>query len=220
MFNVHARLRSVPRQPNPQGKEQHQENSRSSLPFSFSPCSLIKSTKTVSEMLSGTTLKRLWYHIGTTLEGGSFAVKRAISRNFRYPSAELREKVCTAVKERGSRPSKHSLLPLASTSFGLAVSPRGRLTMTKRKPSRESQPRGASVARAWPTGGCNSKATVQFEARVASRSRICPKAGHWHAMEIAGERNDFRTRVEHYPPNPAFTSRIGEYLQAVNVANT
>src|SRR6266436_6878333 len=34
------------------GKEQHQENSRSSLPFSFSPCSLIKSTKTVSEMLA------------------------------------------------------------------------------------------------------------------------------------------------------------------------
>ena len=42
----YARLRSVARQPNLQGKEQHQENSRSSLPFSFSPyCSLIKSTK-------------------------------------------------------------------------------------------------------------------------------------------------------------------------------
>src|SRR5216684_4566161 len=42
----YSRLRSVPRQPNPQGKEQHQENSHSSLPFSFSPyCSLIKSTK-------------------------------------------------------------------------------------------------------------------------------------------------------------------------------
>src|SRR5260370_41528444 len=48
----YARLRSVPRQPNPQGKEQHQENSRSSLPFSFSPCSLIKSTRLVSEMLA------------------------------------------------------------------------------------------------------------------------------------------------------------------------
>src|SRR5260370_20330807 len=46
-----ARLRSVPRQPNPQRKE-HQENSRSSLPFSFSPCSLIKSTTGVSEMLA------------------------------------------------------------------------------------------------------------------------------------------------------------------------
>src|SRR4029077_423915 len=32
-----ARLRSVPRQPNPQGKEQHQENSHSSLISSFSP---------------------------------------------------------------------------------------------------------------------------------------------------------------------------------------
>jgi hypothetical protein len=42
----YARLRSVARQLNLQGKEQHQENSRSSLPFSFSPyCSLIKSTK-------------------------------------------------------------------------------------------------------------------------------------------------------------------------------
>src|SRR6202035_5286886 len=43
----YARLRSVPRQPNPQGKEQHQhqENCRSSLPFSFSLCSLIKGTR-------------------------------------------------------------------------------------------------------------------------------------------------------------------------------
>src|SRR5206468_8564022 len=48
-----ASLRFVPRQPNPQGKEQHQENSRSSLISSFSPfCSLIKSTKPVSEMLA------------------------------------------------------------------------------------------------------------------------------------------------------------------------
>src|ERR1017187_530139 len=56
MFNVpasarQARLRSVPWQPNLL-KKQNQENSRSSLPFSFSPCSLIKSTKTVSEMLA------------------------------------------------------------------------------------------------------------------------------------------------------------------------
>src|SRR5207249_8958361 len=49
----YARLRSVPRQPNPQRKEQHQENSRSSPLSSFSPyCSLIKSTKPVSELLS------------------------------------------------------------------------------------------------------------------------------------------------------------------------
>src|ERR1035437_3419270 len=57
MFNVRAaarfaRLRSVPRQPNPQRKEQHQENSRSFLPFSFSPCSLIKGTRLVSGMLA------------------------------------------------------------------------------------------------------------------------------------------------------------------------
>src|SRR6516165_1695812 len=50
---LEASLRSVSRQPNPQGKEQHQENSRSSLISSFSPfCSLIKSTKTASEMLA------------------------------------------------------------------------------------------------------------------------------------------------------------------------
>src|ERR1019366_775041 len=40
------------RQPNPQRKEQHQENSRSFLPFSFSPCSLIKGTRLVSGMLA------------------------------------------------------------------------------------------------------------------------------------------------------------------------
>ena len=46
-----ARLRAVSRQPKPRRAEP-QENSRSSLPFSFSPCSLIESTKTVSEMLA------------------------------------------------------------------------------------------------------------------------------------------------------------------------
>jgi type I restriction enzyme S subunit len=46
-------LRFVPRQPNPQKKEQHQENYHASLPASFSPyCSLIKGTKTVQEMLA------------------------------------------------------------------------------------------------------------------------------------------------------------------------
>src|SRR5205823_6494800 len=48
-----ASLRFVPRQPNPQKKEQHQENYHASLPASFSPyCSLIKGTKTVQEMLA------------------------------------------------------------------------------------------------------------------------------------------------------------------------
>src|ERR1017187_2261139 len=66
MFNVpasarQARLRSVPWQPNFQ-KKQNQENSRSSLPFSFSPCSLIKGTKTVSEMLARRAMRpRLLY---------------------------------------------------------------------------------------------------------------------------------------------------------------
>src|SRR5438105_6980424 len=41
-----ASLRFVPRQPNPQKKEQHQENYHASLPASFSPySSLIKGTK-------------------------------------------------------------------------------------------------------------------------------------------------------------------------------
>ena len=48
-----ASLRFVPRQPNPQRKEQHQENSRSSLSSAFSPfCSLIKGTRLVLEMLA------------------------------------------------------------------------------------------------------------------------------------------------------------------------
>ena len=56
MFNVRAaarfaRHRSVTRQPKPPRKE-HQENSRSSLPFSLSPCSLIESTTGVSGMLA------------------------------------------------------------------------------------------------------------------------------------------------------------------------
>ena len=37
-------------------------------------------------------------------------VKRAISRNFRYPSAELREKVRVAVKERGFRSEQAFLI--------------------------------------------------------------------------------------------------------------
>ncbi len=41
---------TVQRQPNPPEKEQHQENSY--LPFSFSPYSLIKGIRPVSEMLS------------------------------------------------------------------------------------------------------------------------------------------------------------------------
>src|ERR1035437_4346601 len=74
MFNVpaaarQASLRSVPRQPNPQGKEQHQENCRSSLPSAFSPCcTLIKGTRLVSEMLArrGTSLP--YYHLPTCVQ--------------------------------------------------------------------------------------------------------------------------------------------------------
>jgi transposase-like protein len=45
-----VRLRSVPRQPNPEEKEKHPEHPYA--PFSFSPCSLIKRTKAVSGMLA------------------------------------------------------------------------------------------------------------------------------------------------------------------------
>src|SRR5438874_665184 len=73
-----ASLRFVPRQPNPQKKEQHQENYHASLPASFSPyCSLIKGTKTVQEMLarrdSGQVL---------ALENGSFSGEMNLSLLF------------------------------------------------------------------------------------------------------------------------------------------
>src|SRR5208282_2293619 len=68
----YARLRSVPRQPKPPRKEQHQENSRSSLPFSFSPCSLIKSTKTVSEMLARRGLSKGDYNAFEVTNASSY----------------------------------------------------------------------------------------------------------------------------------------------------
>src|SRR5437588_5624817 len=61
-----ASLRFVPRQPNPQKKEQHQENYHSSLLASFSPyCSLIKGTKTVQVMLA----RREMHTVGGPLLG-------------------------------------------------------------------------------------------------------------------------------------------------------
>jgi hypothetical protein len=51
----------------------------------------------------------MWHHLGTTLERGCFVSKESISRNFRYPSAELREQVRAAVRERGFR-SKQAFL--------------------------------------------------------------------------------------------------------------
>jgi hypothetical protein len=53
---------------------------------------------------------KFWHHSGTTAERSVFMVKRAISRNFRYPSAELREKVRVAVKERGFRSEQAFLI--------------------------------------------------------------------------------------------------------------
>ena len=52
----------------------------------------------------------MWHHLGTTLERGCFVSKKSISRNFRYPSADLREKVRVAVKERGFRSEQAFLI--------------------------------------------------------------------------------------------------------------
>ena len=52
----------------------------------------------------------MWHHCGTTLERGRFVSKKGISRNFRYPSAELREQVRAAVKERGFRSEQAFLI--------------------------------------------------------------------------------------------------------------
>ena len=60
--------------------------------------------------MRGTTSSRLWYHCGTTHEGGCFVSKKAMSRNFRYPSAELREQVRAAVRERGFRSEQAFLI--------------------------------------------------------------------------------------------------------------
>jgi hypothetical protein len=49
--------------------------------------------------------------------------KAVISRNFRYPSAELRDRVRLAVKEQGFRSEqKHSSLLPVSANFGRANS--------------------------------------------------------------------------------------------------
>jgi hypothetical protein len=60
--------------------------------------------------MRGTTLSRLWHHCGTTLERGCFVSKTTISRNFRYPSADLREQVRAAVRERGFRSEQAFLI--------------------------------------------------------------------------------------------------------------
>ena len=52
----------------------------------------------------------MWHHLGTTLERGCFVSKKSISRNFRYPSAELREQVRAAVRERGFRSEQAFLI--------------------------------------------------------------------------------------------------------------
>ena len=55
-------------------------------------------------------MSTLWHHFGTTQKGAFFMAKKEISRNFRYPSAELREKVRVAVKERGFRSEQAFLI--------------------------------------------------------------------------------------------------------------
>jgi hypothetical protein len=58
----------------------------------------------------GATPSSLWHHLGTTLKRGCFVTQETISCNFRYPSAELREQVRAAVKERGFRSEQAFLI--------------------------------------------------------------------------------------------------------------
>jgi hypothetical protein len=64
----------------------------------------------VSYILSGTTVNRLWYHIGTTLDGAYFGGKETISPKIPCPSAELREKGRSASKGLGFRSAQVFLL--------------------------------------------------------------------------------------------------------------
>jgi hypothetical protein len=64
----------------------------------------------VSYVLTGTSLIGLWYRSGTALERGYFVSRKSIPRSFRYPSAELREQVRAAVKERGFRSEQAFLI--------------------------------------------------------------------------------------------------------------
>ena len=60
--------------------------------------------------MSGTTSNGLWYHIGTTLGRRLLWSRKAISHNFRHPSAKLRGKARIAVKERGFRSEQAFLI--------------------------------------------------------------------------------------------------------------
>src|ERR1700745_2586094 len=86
-------LRFVPRQPNHQKKEQHQENYHASLPASFSPyCSLIKSTKTVQEMLA----RRVVLSIPGVLQSADLFWMRALTK-YSWPSSATATPVLSAI---------------------------------------------------------------------------------------------------------------------------
>jgi hypothetical protein len=61
-------------------------------------------------LFGGAISSGLWHHFGTILERRCFVNKKYISRNFRYPSAELREQVRAAVRERGFRSEQAFLI--------------------------------------------------------------------------------------------------------------
>jgi hypothetical protein len=67
-------------------------------------------TAHLSYILSGTTVNRLWYHIGTTLEGTYFGGKETISPKIPCLSAELREKGRSAFQGLGFRSAQVFLL--------------------------------------------------------------------------------------------------------------
>ena len=68
------------------------------------------STSYASRVCPGTTPKGLWYRSGTTEKGGNLLTKKGFQRSFRYPSAELRDQVRGAVKERGFRSEQAFLI--------------------------------------------------------------------------------------------------------------
>ena len=67
-------------------------------------------TSYASRASPGTKSKGLWYRSGTAKKGGNLLTKGSFQRSFRYPSAELRDRVRSAVKERGFRSEQAFLI--------------------------------------------------------------------------------------------------------------
>jgi hypothetical protein len=68
-----------------------------------------------------TTSNRKWCRHSTALERCVFWIKKGFSRNFPYPSAELRDRVRAAVKERGFRSEQAFLIAACEHEFRQAA---------------------------------------------------------------------------------------------------